>query len=612
MPSNPIAVIGLACRFPGAPDPAAFWNLLLRGGEAIGPPTTTRLSALQDATCVPKSGYLEKIEAIDASFFGLSQAATASLTPRQALLLELAWEVLEDGGQPPNDLRGGPTGVFLGSMWHSGISKGGSLLDREAGMISGRVSHQFGFRGPSILVDTSTSSSLVAVHLACQSLSNGESDLALAGGVSLFDHAQEWTEMEALGTLAADGRCRPFDQDANGYVRGEGGGLVLLKPLEDALRDHDRIYCVIQSTATNHNGETAGLPIPSAGAQQDLFERAYRSMPAIEERIAYIEAHGTGTRAGDEAEWRALESFFATGRGGRLTIGSVKANIGHLEGAAGIAGLVKVALAAHHAMIPATINVAAPRFKSAGLSVLRDGARWPAGFDYAGVTSLGLNGTNCHVVVARPPGVAARSQPAPPWLFVMSARTEAALEQYTEALIRWANTWTDADLPDVCYTAAMRRSHSPVRRAFCCQSIQEFVDALRGRHTSSGNIELVARSFERGGDVDWRHVFPVRGQCISLPPYPWQRGDASDSNLRNCPTDIVPRLVADVLHLRSEVVDHRTRLIELGLDSLTALELEAQLEVQVGLQVLAPELLGPLTVRDLIQKAESASARSQN
>lgn len=603
MEPAPIAVLGLGCRFPGASDPMAFWSLLESGGDAIGPPCARRLRTLRDAgdAPLPRSGFLRDPAAFDPEFFGLSRAAAANLDPRQSLLLELAWEAFEDGGVKPATLRGTSTGVFVGATWHSEGAAGGSLLDQEASLIPGRISHQFGLRGPSVMVDTSTSSSLMAVHLACQSLREGDADLALAGGVNLFRSTREWAALEALGVLSSEGCSRPFDREASGYVRGEGGGLALLKPLDDALRDGDHIYCVIVSSAMNHNGQTTGLASPSAPAQRDLIERAYRRAGVGLERVAYIEAHGTGTRAGDGAEWQALESLFGERHSTPLAVGSVKANIGHLEGAAGIAGLIKAALAAHRNAIPRPMNVTTPRFASNGLSLLMGGVAWPAGCDCCGVTSLGLSGANAHVVLSRPPEKVPRPHPAPPWPFVMSAHSEEALKRYANELLRWAEAWTDADIADVCYTAAVRRTHHAVRRAFFCGSREEFIAGLRREDT----VEA-ARVFELGEQVDWREIFLDGGNWISLPPYTWQHEDRYEARAASeSPAEVVPRLVANVLSLPAEGLDRGTRLIELGLDSLSALELESQLETEAGLQIPAPELLGPLAISDLIRRAES-------
>jgi acyl transferase domain-containing protein len=598
----PMAVIGLACRFPQASDPMAYWNLLQNAGDAIGRPTDVRMAGLSDCESPSRGGYLSEASLFDFDFLGFSAAENADA--RQALALELAWEALEDGGQRIEELRGSTTGVFLGVTWSS-LGGGGGALDLEAGMIPGRVSHHLGLRGPSLLVDTATSSSLVAVHLACQSLRNGEAGLALAGGVNLFRSAREWVELGAIGVLSAEGRCRPFDRDARGYVRGEGGGVALLKPLEAAQRDGDRIYCVIEASAINHNGETAGMPAPSSSAQLDLLDRAYRWLPANGSKVAYVEAHGTGTRAGDEAEWRALEAFFSGERAGKLAVGSVKSNIGHLEGAAGIAGLMKAALAAKAGVIPPTINITVPRFSSVGMSVQTSATVWPADSNYCGVTSLGLYGTNCHVVISRPPESVAASHAPPPWLFVMSAHTEAALNQYANALSVAAGGWTESDLPEVCYTAATRRSHQKVRRAFFCRSMEEFRRGLQGLPTAGDDAHESARVFERGGEVNWKRLFPCTGRCVSLPPYPWQRRARKSEPAGRAPADTVRRLVARVLRVPAEDMTLGTRLIELGLDSLSALQLESQLESQTGVQIPAPELLGALTVSDLITYVEN-------
>jgi acyl transferase domain-containing protein/acyl carrier protein len=396
--------------------------------------------------------------------------------------------------------------------------------------------------------------------------------------------------------LSPDGIARPFDIAANGYVRGEGGGLVVLKRLQDAIRDGDRIYCAIAGSAVNHNGETSGLPAPNAPAQQALIERAYRIAGVPSDRIAYVEAHGAGTRAGDYAEWHALAGFVG-GRGATLPIGSVKANIGHLEGAAGIAGLIKLALSAQHGAIPPTVGLEHERF-AGRVAVATHRLDWPAHAEAAGVTSLGLCGTNCHVVIRRVLRRPAERTTTPPFPFVISAHSEAALRQYAASLIGWAGDWTDKDLPDICYTAAVRRDRQARQHWIRCATVEELVDGLRTL-VAGGSPEPVPESL----------AFPRHAECVSLPPYPWQR-EALGRPASHC-RDTAARvrdLLADVLRLPAGELRGGSRLLELGLDSLAAFDLEARLEKDARAKVEAPTLLGVLTVDDLIRRVEEAGA----
>lgn len=427
--SDAIAVIGLACRLPGAAGPAEFWHLLREGRSAVATApaergfTRTLIAETGPDAAARFGAFLADVGGFDADFFGMSPREAAAADPQQRLVLELAWEAMEDAGLRPAALRGSRTGVFVGAIADDYAAltraRGPRALGRHTltglnrGIIANRVSYTFDLHGPSLTVDTAQSSSLVAVHLACESLRSGESELALAAGVSLALAPEGALGAARFGALSPDGRCFTFDARANGYVRGEGAGLVLLKPLARALADGDRVVCVIRGSATNNDGTTDGLTVPGEATQTDVIRRAWSAARLDPATAGYVELHGTGTRVGDPIEAAALGAALGAARpaGDPLPVGSAKTNVGHLEGAAGIVGLLKTALALRHRTLPATLNhdTAHPGIPLAelGLRVQVEPGPWAAAADRplaAGVSSFGMGGTNCHVVLTEAPG----------------------------------------------------------------------------------------------------------------------------------------------------------------------------------------------------------------
>lgn len=424
-----IAVVGISCRVPGARSPEAFWRLLRDGKSAIREVPPDRLDAeqlLDVSELAPGArygGFLDQIDRFDCSFFGISPREAAAMDPQQRLMLELCWEALEDARVVPSGLDGSQTGVFVGAIAGDYADllhgKGAGAITRHAAtgllrsMIANRVSYTFGLRGPSLTVDTGQSSSLVAVHLACESLRKGESTLSLACGVHLNISAANMLRASSFGGLSPDGRCFTFDARANGYVRGEGGGVVVLKPLSDALAAGDSIYCVIRASAVNNDGGGDGLTAPSQAAQEELLRLACGRARVKRSDLQYVELHGTGTILGDRVEAAALGAVLGSVRSADrpLSVGSVKTNLGHLEGAAGIVGLLKVALCIRHAEIPPSLNFQHPSpelpLPVLRLRVQQETGPWPATERplLAGVSSFGLGGTNCHVVLGEPPSV---------------------------------------------------------------------------------------------------------------------------------------------------------------------------------------------------------------
>jgi len=425
---EPIAIVGMACRLPGAESLDAFWQMLGAETDAIREVPAARwpIDRLYDPDPLAPGrmatrwgGFLERVDEFDAAFFGMSPREATQADPQQRLALELAWESLEDAAIRPSRLLGSRTGVFLGAMWsdyarlltdRDGIAQH-TATGQDISIISARIAYTLGLEGPALTIDTACSSALVAVHQACQSLRTGETTMALAGGVHLLLAPESSIAMTKFGAMAPDGRCKAFDSRANGYVRGEGGGIVVLKPLSAARADGDRVYAVIRGSAMNNDGPSNGLTAPNPAAQRGMLRDALAAARVHPHEVDYVEAHGTGTALGDPIEANALAAVLCADRpeDRPLRIGSVKTNIGHLEAAAGAAGLIKLALALRHRWIPASLHFRAPNpaidFAAARLELQAKGSAWPtpAELPIAGVSSFGFGGTNCHVLLQAVP-----------------------------------------------------------------------------------------------------------------------------------------------------------------------------------------------------------------
>ncbi|MCY1031324.1 amino acid adenylation domain-containing protein [Corallococcus sp. BB11-1] len=478
-----IAIVSLGCRFPGAPSPEAFWALLQRGGDAITEVPADRWDAQRyyhpDPTHAGTmntrwGGFLEQVDGFDPLFFGISPHEAARMDPQQRLLLEVAWEALERGGQAPQALRGSRTGVFVGissSDYAQRQFGDRTRLDAYAGtgnahsIAANRLSYLLGLRGPSMAVDTACSSSLVGLHLACQSLRGGECDLALAGGVNLILNPDLNIAFSRAGMMAKDGRCKSFDAAADGYVRSEGCGVVVLKRLADAQAAGDAILAVIHGSAVNHDGPSNGLTAPNGFAQQEVIQQALQQARLSPGDVSYVEAHGTGTALGDPIELEALKAALRPGgrsQQRRCLVGSVKANIGHLEAAAGIAGLVKIVLALQHSEVPPQVHFRALNphvsLDPSALHIPTRREPWTSegGARFAGISSFGFGGANAHVIVGEAPRQTPVIQTAPerPYhLLTLSARTAPALREMVQ---RYQARITAPDAPalaDVCFTA---------------------------------------------------------------------------------------------------------------------------------------------------------------
>ncbi len=528
---EPIAVIGIGCRFPGGADgPQEYWRLLAEGRDAVTEVPADRWRAA-DVDASPWGGFLPGgVQGFDPAFFGISPREAARMDPQQRLLAEVAWEALEDAGIVPEHLAGSATGVFVGIATNDYAHLQFQRLDRidaytgtgnALSIAANRLSYLFDLRGPSLAVDTACSSSLVAVQQACASIAQGDCTLALAGGVNLILSPALAINFTRVGALAGDGRCKPFDSRADGYVRAEGAGVVVLKPLAQAVRDGDAIYAVIRGGAVNQDGRTNGLMAPNPHAQESVLRTAYARAGVEPDDVDYVEAHGTGTLLGDPIEAKALAAVVSARRDPArpCLIGSVKSNLGHLEAGAGIAGLIKVALMLRHRRIPASLHYLEPNphvpFERLALRVADTAQPWPAGDGpaLAGVSSFGFGGTNCHLVLqeAPPEVVTERTTPGRTLLLPVSASTDAALRELAARhAARLAAPGAESAVAAYCAAAAVRRTHHAQRLACMGGSAAELSEALAAFGRGEDHHSLIAGVPRTGRRP--RPVFVFAGQ----------------------------------------------------------------------------------------------------
>ncbi|MBF2084367.1 type I polyketide synthase [Thermoleptolyngbya sp. C42_A2020_037] len=520
MPPEPIAIIGIGCRYPGADSPDAFWQLLKNGVDAVSevPPSRwdrTQFESVANTESARASlrwgGFLKSVDQFDPLFFGIAPREVNTMDPQQRLLLEVAWEAMEDAGIVPERLRGTDTGVFVGigthdysiMLWQDPIDDPYLTTGTGNCIAANRISYIFDLKGPSLSVDTACSSSLVAVHLACQSLWTGESTMALAGGVNVLLLPTVTLGFARGGFMSTSGRCRSFDARADGYVRSEGAGMVLLKPLTQAQADGDPIYAVIRGTAANQDGFSNGMAAPNVDAQERVLRAAYRRAGISPGQVQYIEAHGTGTKLGDPIEITALGRVLTEERpaGSLCAVGSVKSNIGHTETAAGVAGVIKAALSLKHGQIPPSLHFQTPNpqigFDSLPLRVQTELTPWKSSPAIAGVNSFGFGGTNAHIVMQEAPAPAEQNvsknvpkklnkkakkkqiKPLlerelegdrPLHLLTLSAKNETALRQLAERYSEYLTNHPETDLANLCFTANIGRSHFSHRLALVAES----------------------------------------------------------------------------------------------------------------------------------------------
>lgn len=496
----PIAVIGFGCRFPGgANNPQTYWDNLCKGLDAVTEVPQGRwnlddyrssagLNNDEESFC-RYAAFLDNVDRFDAEFFGISPREARMIDPQQRLLLQVSWEALENAGIAPSRLNGTDTGVFVGvmSMDYSQYLSDHTLIDLHTitghalSSSAGRLSYFLGAHGPSLTIDTACSSSLVTVHQACQSLRTGECTLALAGGINMIlTPANTLAECRAK-MLSPSGKCRTFDNAADGMVRGEGCGIVVLKRLSDAVRDGDPVLATIYGSAVNHDGSSSGLTVPNPLAQEKLFLRALKNAGADPAQISYIETHGTGTSLGDPIEVASISSIYLKGRTAEnpLIIGSVKTNLGHLEAASGIAGFIKLVLSIQHKTIPKHLHFTTPNsripWQELALQVPAETMPWPSGAAkrMAGISSFGLTGTNAHMILGEADQpVTSNRKPALPWQPVtLSAKSGQALTALVQQYAQYLGS-SGESLEDIAYTANHGRSHFSYRLAFVADSVE--------------------------------------------------------------------------------------------------------------------------------------------
>ncbi|HLA28312.1 MAG TPA: beta-ketoacyl synthase N-terminal-like domain-containing protein, partial [Syntrophales bacterium] len=592
MRAEPIAVIGMACRFPGgADDPDSFWRLLKSGADAIQevPPDRWDIDALFDPDpdtpgkmYCRHGGFLKRVDLFDADFFGISPREAVSMDPQQRLLLEVSWEALENANQPAERLFGSPTGVFVGisTFDYASVSlglqgRGGIDAYYVSGTVlsvaAGRLSYLLGLTGPCMSVDTACSSSLVVLHLACQSLRNRESSMALAAGVGLILTPEPSINFSKARMLARDGRCKTFDATADGYVRGEGCGVVVLKRFSDALADGDLVQALIRGSAVNQDGPSGGLTVPSGPSQEAVISQAVAGSGLEPHQVSYVEAHGTGTPLGDPIEVNALAASLCKGRrpDRPLVIGSVKTNMGHLEAAAGIAGVIKVILALQHRDIPPHLHFTNPNphidWQNLPLEVATEGREWLPleGRRIAGVSAFGFSGTNAHLVLEEAPEEKRerKGDERGAHLLTLSAKSEEALKLLAVRYQAHMDVHPEQEIGDICFTANAGRSLFGCRLAIIAatrEELQEKLAALRmdqkdiaslgvwlsvkpvavaamekkivprdfaahGKKQRQG-LERLAAQYAGGARIDWHDFY--HGQPykkVALPTYPFLR-----------------------------------------------------------------------------------------
>jgi acyl transferase domain-containing protein/pimeloyl-ACP methyl ester carboxylesterase/aryl carrier-like protein len=573
--NEPIAVVGIGCRFPGQSNtPDRFWQLLREGRDAITEVPASRWDAGVWYDPDPETpgkmytrwgGFLDGVDCFDAGFFGISPREAISLDPQQRLLLEVAWEALEHAGIPADRLAGTGAGVFAGISGNDYAQLGmrfsnPALLDAYSGtgsidsVAAGRVSYILGLQGPNFPVDTACSSSLLAVHLACQSLRAGECRLALAGGVNLTLQPVATVYFCKMRALSPDGRCKTFDASANGYVRGEGCGVIVLKRLSDAVAEGDRILGVIRGSAVNHDGRSNGLTAPNGAAQEAVIKQAIKNANLLPADVGYIEAHGTGTSLGDPIEVQALAAAYGQGRASDrpLMLGSVKTNIGHLEAAAGVAGLIKALLVVQQGHVPPHLHLRQPNpyipWNALPVSVPTGGFEWQQGQRIAGVSSFGFSGTNVHVIVEAPPAETPRQESTRPLhLLSLSARGEEALQTRAAQLAQMLDK-ENVELADVCVTANAGRSHLGHRLAIVAENAEQAKASLLAAAKGETSTKLARGQAPATGAPPIAFLFTGQGsQYAGMGKRIYQTNPVFRASLDHCTELMRPHLGRSLL-----------------------------------------------------------------
>jgi acyl transferase domain-containing protein/NADP-dependent 3-hydroxy acid dehydrogenase YdfG len=593
---EPIAIVGIGCRFPGGADsPEAFWRLLRDGVDAVREVPADRWDV--DAYYDPDpdapgrmasrwGAFVDGIDRFDPGFFGITPREAAGMDPQQRLLLEVAWEALENAGIAPTSLAGSATGVFVGIVnsdyEHLSRERGGQeefgayfASGNARSVASGRISYVLGLQGPSVSVDTACSSSLVAVHQAVQSLRAGECGLALAGGVNAILTPESSIAISRYRMLSPDGRCKTFDAAADGFARGEGCGIVVLKRLSDALADGDRVLALIRGSAVNQDGASSGLTAPNGPAQEAVIRRALADGALQPHEVGYVEAHGTGTSLGDPVEVQALAAALGAGRPADrpLLLGSVKTNLGHLESAAGIAGLIKLALCLQHGEIPPHLHLRTPNplipWDRLPVRVPRERTAWREDPPrHGGVSSFGFSGTNAHLVLGAAPDPPARADAPdrPLHLVALSGRGEAALRARCEAVAAHLKSNPGLRLADVAHTAGAGRAHASHRLAVSAASTAE-AEAKLADWLAAGDAPGVLTGEAPPGDPPKvAFLFTGQGaQYIGMGRQLWDTEPRFRATLERCDALLRPHMerpLLSVLFPAAGGEDEAARLLE--------------------------------------------------
>lgn len=573
-----IAIIGMSCKLPGGIEtPDQLWQTLVGSRSVVGsfPESRGQWPDSSDMPGIDKGGFVSDADAFDAAFFRMSPAEAVVTDPQQRMLLQLAWACLEDAGTLPAALQGTRTGVFVGASNcdYSRLTQAAGLevqahhgVGSSLAILANRLSYFFDCSGPSLLIDTACSSSLVALHSAVQSLRSGECTTALVGGVNLICHPDLSIAYHKAGMLAADGRCKTFDATANGYVRSEGAVMMLLKPLKQAVEDRDRIHAVIKGSATNHGGLAGGLTVPNPQKQSELLRAAWKDAGIAARDLTYIEAHGTGTSLGDPIEIQGIQTAYGDESAARAcAIGSVKSNLGHLEPAAGIAGLLKIVLCMQNGQLPPSLNFSRlnPKIRLDGtpFQVQERLGPWAAERRVAGVSSFGSGGANAHVVVAEYSSGTGIDTPDQEHLFVLSAANDERLRAYAAEVMQWLNSApADVNFADAIHTWQVGRTSMKARLAIRVADAADLraklsswlagaenpVNVWSGAADSGGaglgrvwqgkagqrlieealrewDIEQLAELWTSGIEIDWRRGHKSARAKVSLPTYPFAK-----------------------------------------------------------------------------------------